>query len=895
MDDRQELVLLRTKLYSPSLPGEPLIRQRLMAILDHALEVPLTLIVAPAGYGKTTLASSWLARCEAPHAWVSLDAQDDELDTFVAYLLAAIELVNAEACRNFRRLAHDPTSVSDTVLASVFMNDLDTLEAPFVVVLDDFQAIHDSSIVNFLSHILAHPPRSLHLVLISRVDPALPLQPIRARGQLVEIRAHELAFSLEETTEFLRQNAPQWSSETRADRLFHRTEGWAAGLRLAVLADRSMEQNTDFDPLGSSTVDYLIGDILAQQPQHLQDWLLRTSIVENLNADLCTALCLKQDGSHPTATGEDILAAIIRANLFVSLLDARREWIRYHDLFQQSLRIELAQRYSPAEIEDLHARAASAYADMGLVDKAIKHALAARLTGMAISLVADDRHTLIDREQWAALERRLRLFSRDEIDLHPQLSIIEAWVANMHGHWHLLQQCLAGIDAQLTQVELPRAVADPIRGEVHVLRANLLGWSYDGAQLSEHAERALQLLPRDWGYARAAAYMLQSYAHLLLGQPQIAEENLRRRLVDSSRSQLPHHRSLLFFGLTGAYWLMLQPEEMESCARQYLAHGEQHHLPESTSVANYYLGILAFQRNDLEVAARHFAAGADASNLSTIHFQIQAVCCLALTYLAQARSDEAEQILQEHHQLMMERGNDNVQGWLKACRAEIALATGHAAAAVHWTHTSEPLPLIGLQMLYLPHLTRVKALLAQGTEHDLREARALLKQMEETARHAHLKPAVLALLPYQAALYERDDDRATALAKLEEAVRMAAPAGFLRPFLDPHLQLAGLLRELAATGTAQPFIVQILEAISERPGVKPTVVSQPTVDPLTDRELEVLGLLAERLSNQEISHRLVITQGTVKQHTHNIYQKLAVTNRREAVLQAVALGIIPTQ
>ena len=292
--------------------------------------------------------------------------------------------------------------------------------------------------------------------------------------------------------------------------------------------------------------------------------------------------------------------------------------------------------------------------------------------------------------------------------------------------------------------------------------------------------------------------MLEGYANLLIGQGRLAEKAQRHNLSDGFVGQMPHHKLLLFFGLTGFHWLSLDIQALESIARQYLSHGQKFDLPETTSVADYCPGIIAYLHSDLEVATLHFAVGAYSSYTASIHFQLQEICCLALAYLADDRLEKAEVLLCDQQSEMLERGGATALTWLRACAAEIALARGELPKAVQRAQSYQPFPAVGLQMLYFPQLTWVKVMLAQGTDESLQKAAAALSQLLEIVRNAHPKPTLLALLPYLALVHDRAGDRSLALAELTEAIHLAEPNGRLPVFVDPGRRMAHLLRSLAA-------------------------------------------------------------------------------------------------
>ncbi len=446
------------------------------------------------------------------------------------------------------------------------------------------------------------------------------------------------------------------------------------------------------------------------------------------------------------------------------------------------------------------------------------------------------------------------------------------------------------------------------------MRANLLGWSYNGQQVLHHAERALGLLPHQWRYAYTTAHMLIGFGELLSGHSDRAVARIRQGLADPIVVSQPQHKAMLLFGLTGAYWVDLNFDDMHQVARQYLAVSQEYRLSEATAVAQYYLGCIHYLLNDLLAAETHFSAVAHTPYTISLNWHTQGVCGLALTYRALGKVERASELLTEFQSRLIERNNFALLEVVKACQAELALSQGDIAKAVRWAESYDPQPFVGLQMFYIPQLTQVKTWLAQDTAASRERAGNQLAQLAEISQKAHLKSALLAILVPQALLDDARGHESAALANLEEAIALAEPSSILRVFVDHGPQLADLLVRLRQRGVAPDFIRRILAAFPttddadadvRRPTraetepftvIPSSVVSRPSselIESLTDREMDVLALLAQRLTNKEIAAQLFISPGTVAQHTHQIHQKLDVHNRRQAVAKAKALGILP--
>ena len=426
----QPQMLIRTKLRRPRVPEGLLRRERLLDRLNTGLPRPLTLVAAPAGSGKTTLLSSWLDRCPWPSAWLALDETDSDLLTFLAYFLAAIETMFPDALDATRTQLDALSLPTVPDIAARLGADLEGVGQPFVLVLDDYHLIHHPAVHALLAALLRHPPPTLHLVLSARHDPPLPLAQLRSQQHLAELRSHDLRLTPEEIAAFCQLTLGRRPDDPSLARLAEKTEGWVAALALAArtltaapgLDARLAELSAD----NRYVMDYLLAEVLLRQPPALQTFLLQTAILERLSGPLCDAV------APPPAAGPDgqtCLERLAESNLFTEALDEQRQWYRYHPLFRQLLGAELPRRYPPAEIAAGHARASAWYAAQGLLEPALRHALAAADPAAAAALLAQQRQTLLNQEQWPRLERWLRLLPAALIDQQPELLLAEAWLA----------------------------------------------------------------------------------------------------------------------------------------------------------------------------------------------------------------------------------------------------------------------------------------------------------------------------------------------------------------------------------------------------------------------------------------------------------------------------------
>jgi ATP/maltotriose-dependent transcriptional regulator MalT len=877
-------------------------RARVRERLNSGLDRPLTLVCAPAGYGKTTLLSDWLADTDHPYAWLSLDESDSDLAVFLGYLAAAIRTVYPGGCARTLDLLRAPEMPPPDLLVTALANDLDALSREpgpadgrcFILVLDDYHLMHSEAVHALLTNLLQHPPRSVHLILSARQEPPLPLNVLRARGELGEIRVQELRFTPGEVAAFMHQ-ATEWPLDEQAIAILaERTEGWAAGLRLAAL---TLSTGTDVHgrlvelPADNRFVmDYLMGEVLSHIPAATQEFLLKTSILDRLSGPLCDAITGTVKAQW---NGRAFLEWLAQENLFTWSVDPHQQWYRYHHLFQRLLRSRLEQQHSPEEIAELHARAGAWFASNGFIDEAIKHALAAGDLTKAARLVEAHRHEAMNREQWLDLQRWLERLPRQTVDERPELVLAEAWLFH---HRAALPDVLPRLDrasALLQQTPLAEEARVSLQGEIDALTSQLIYWTADAERTLALAQRALAQTPVRHFYVRALAWLFAGAALQMRGELHGAIEAIGEGMREASLHDSAYCARLLIF-LCFSYWMAADLQSLLQTAEDLLQIAREHDLPESLDWAYYFRGCAHYQQNDPDAAEHDFAAVV-ADHVAAHGIVLpHSAFGLSLAYRARGLAEPARVTAETVVKHALKLNNPSIFATAKAFAAHLALLQGRESEAAGWARQADrnvrmaPMPLF-----YVADFSLVEILLAQGTPASLEEAAHLLARLHAIVEATHNTRFLIEVLAFEALLHDARHERSAALEALMQAVALAEPGGVIRVFVDLGSTMAALLNQLAAQPTAPRFIARLLEAFPAAPGPAPASSRPDLIEPLSEREMEVLALLGERLSNKEIAHEMGISPMTVKRHTVNIYQKLLVRGRREAVARAVELGILP--
>lgn len=902
------MLLLRTKFYRPSVPGDLVHRARLYETLNQGLRRPLTLIAAPAGYGKTMLVSSWLETCPYPSAWVSLDESDNDPQVFLSYFLAAVQSVFSGALQRTHLMLASATLPPLGVIAESLIDELDEIEEDFILVLDDAHTINEQSVFDLLAEVLWRPVNSLHVVLITRRDPSLPLANLRAHDRLVEIRLKHLRFSLEETALFVDRVIGSHLRRDAISVLAERSEGWAAGLRLAALTlryggdvDRGM---AEMHVQNRYVMDFLVSEVLANVPREIEDFLVKTSFLDWLSGPLCDAV-MGWEGS--ARRGQAHLEWLEQANLFTVSLDDHGQWFRYHSLFRRLLSHQLERRLDPGELDSLRLRASAWLAKHGSIDQALTYALASHDTLRAVDLVAQHRHELLNTEQRLRLDRWLRMFSNETVADHPDLLLAKIWIAELsRADPTAILEMLEQVQALLDRKERTKHTQQ-LEGEVDLLRALEQGFAAgDPNDLIALTTHALATMPTEWYMARSEAWLYLAVAYQFLGDLERSRAVLETaRSEDRAEGSAPRMRN------TGVRmfvdWMAADLNGLQQAACQLLAVGEATDLYETRGWTHYSLAMAHYQRNDLAAAERHTTAVYELRYACHRISVVQSAIIQAAIHQARGQLDPTQRVLDEAQNYLRETRSEALMPLVQAFAAELAARQGDLELAGRWASTVGPhVPLAAMAFFYAPQLTLPKILLAVNTPTSRRQAAAALDRLHGFVSATHNTRFTIDVLALQALLRDVEGDEPAALAVLEQAVLLAQPGGFVRVFADLGPHMARLFEKMAQKKPVSTYVRQVLESCIaahlpvqvnpvSRAHPQPPPPGNQTVlaDPLTRRELEILDLLAQRYGAKEIAQRLVISDRTVKRHCANIYLKLGTSNRKEAVAVATALGLLP--
>jgi LuxR family maltose regulon positive regulatory protein len=911
-DQTTPTVLIRTKLHRPPVAVDHLHRQHLLDRLNHRRHRPLTLISAPAGYGKTTLASCWLESCASPTGWVSLDKNDNDLRMFLLYFIAATETLFSGACLNTQALLAVPDLPPTAALASSLLNELDRIEQPYIMVLDDYHLIKESVVHNLLAEILKHPPRSLHLVIVGRRDPPLPISRLRAQGLVTEIRTQALRFNEMEIATFLARLLGAQVDSVTAAALEKKTEGWVTGLRLAAL---SMRHRGNLDPKllephvdAQYVMEYLFTEVFSQQPPEIIRYLLDTAILDRFCGPLCEAVCRPGVEPFPCELGgSEFIAWLQKENMFLIPLDAENRWFRFHHLYRRLLFNQLKLHYSSEHINALHKQASAWFVEEGLIEEALEHALAAGDIPKAIQLVAQHGHRLMDDQQWPRLERWLDKLPRDSVEENPEMLLFRVWL----NHTRTAGFALSALMTQLEKIENLISTSPPnlsikaeeIRAHCNALRSFQHYVAAEGEIALKLAREACKNIPIYHKRARLRAHIFQVGSYQMVGELETGLSIYLNEVKNNTNLTIGD-QAMYLANLCFIYWIDADLTAMLQTGENTLKIAMDQRIPEAIAFNLYFMGIACYQQNNLRSAEKKLARLINDFYMYMQLLHSHGSFCLSLIYQAQGQPDKASERNRKMMEYAIDTGNQRMLQITRAFEAELAVRQGRLAEASNLVKRFQPKPFLPPFAFYMPQLTLVKILLAQDTTDSRRQAADLLDELHDFVTSIHNNRFRIDVLALQALLHDTLGEESVALEKAVKALALAEPGGFIRAFVDLGPQMADLLKRLASQNVAVRYIGQILAAFStdkgraavgasDHPVAHPSHMSlHALVEPLTNRELEILELLAQRLRNKEIAAKLFISEETVKKHLNNTFMKFNVTSRRQAVDKALALGIL---
>ena len=894
--------LLATKLHPPRQRNRLVSRSHLVEHLQQGMECALTLVSAPAGFGKTTLLTQWLVERSIPVAWFALEQDDNDPVRFISYLIAALRVIDAHLGTTALALLRAPQPPQAETVMSLLCNDL--MRSPtgdFALVLDDYHIIAAEPIHRALTFLVEHLPPQMHLIIATRADPPLPLSRLRARGQLTELRIAELRFRADEADAFLEEVMGLHLTPQDVTTLQTRTEGWIAGLQLAALSLQGRPDVSGFLPTFTGShrfvLDYLSEEVLSRQPASVQTFLLQTSILSRLTGSLCDAVTGLEES-------QAMLEALDRANLFVTALDDERQWYRYHHLFADLLQSR-PQQTAPSLVPELHRRASTWYEQHDLIIEAVHHArLSPDVEGM-IRLIEQHTHSLALRDQAHTVLNWLHALPEELVRTHPRLCFSQALLLMFTGQLAEALQRLQNAEQSSSHITSTDE-AQAFLNQIATVQSYILFFQGDLATSVTLAEQASDQLAERPVQVQEATSVIADHRLLLSGDVRHVGEQRVARLASPLESMSDVFAMGVFVHLTS---ILLQARLLRLQGRLQRAAAIYEQMAQVQAGQGgalihpgycFGLGELLYEWNDLDTAERLLEQGMEMLRgpLTLAADSIaQGYATLARLYQARNKNTNALALVETFARLSDARQFAPAQlDFASAVRSQLELMGGHLAAAIHWADASGLSALDDLAYSReREYLTFARVRISQGRLDPagpiLSEALRLLERLREDAEEKARLGSVLEILILQALALSAQGKGTEALTVLQRALAQASPEGYIRLFVDEGEPMVALLRHAYARGIAPDYVATILSAAGS-PTLAAPSPSGSLLEPLTERELDILRLLVRGLSNAAMARELVITVGTVKSHVNHIYGKLGVQSRTQAIARAHTLHLL---
>jgi LuxR family maltose regulon positive regulatory protein len=909
--------IIATKLYAP--PPRPTVvpRPRLVERLDEGLHRKLSLVCAPAGFGKSTLLSAWVAGSDRQVAWLSLDEGDNGPTRFLSYLVAALRTVASDVGEGALGALGSPQPPPTESVMTALLNEITTVPFDIVLILDDYHVIDAKAVDEALAFLIENLPPQMHLVIATREDPQLPLARLRARDQLTEVRARDLRFTSSEAAEFLDEAMGLELSAEEVVALEERTEGWIVGLQLAALSMQGREDASGFIRTFAGDnryiVDYLAEEVLQRQPTPTRSFLLQTSILDRLSGPLCEAVTGQEDGSG-------MLEVLERGNFFVVPLDDKRHWYRYHHLFADVLSAHLMQQ-QPDRVPTLHRRASEWYEHNGSAADAIRHALAAEEFKRAANLVELVWPAMRRSRREAILLGWLQALPKELLQFRPVLSAAYAHVLLAMGEREGVEERLRDAEWCLNTTEEMRARRDTpaaemvvvddeafhrLPGQIAIARAGLALARGDVPGTVTYARRALDLAPGDDHLTRGGASGFLGLAYWTGGDLEAAHQ----RYADGMESlQKAGNISDTIGGAIMLANIRIAQGRLREAMSTYergLRLATAQGAPVLRGAADMHVGMsqLLRERDDLGAATQHLLRSKElGEHMGFPPYPYRWRVAMARIREARGDLDGALDLLDEAERLYVIDFSPNVRP-VPALRARVWLKQGRLDEALGWARERGLSAHDDLGYLCeFEHVTLAGVLLARY-ENDragrsILDAMGLLERLLKAAEEGERTGSVIEILLLQALAHNTQGNCPSALVPLERALTLAEPEGYVRTFVDEGPPMEQLLLDAAAHRIMLGYTGKLLAAFGAEPpgraGESPlptSPASQPLIERLSERELEVLRLFGTELSGPEIASELVVALSTVRTHTKSVYRKLGVNNRRAAVKRAAELGLM---
>lgn len=908
--------IISTKFYRPIIAVDYIERKSLCSVLDNTKYNAFTLISAPAGYGKSMLVSYWLVKTKSLYTWISLDKSDNHLHQFLTYLFVGITREIAMPLPDFEAIIQATELPSVENIAEVLLKELDLINNTFFLVLDDYHYIHNQQIHDLLSLIIRFPSQNMNLILISRKDPPIDYNHLRAYGRMNEIRAEELSFSKEETNLFVSNNLGKNNKESLSV-LFAESEGWITALRmLLLLIDSGQDQEMQlqgFKKQGLSVLDYLFLEVLDSIDKKYESIILKLSLLNRFNNDLIDVLLKNDRNQEDLGGGQGVIDYLIKTNLFIIQLDNKHEWFRFHHLFQDELKLVFHRKENLNEINKYLIEVSKWFQSKGLINEALDYALRGNKVKRAVKIIEDARITFLDNDNFFVLKQWLDKLPRKEVSNSPVLLLTECWLDYYAFRFDSVSKKLN----RLKSLESQSNYKNLINAEMLFFQVWTNYWQGNSREALSLIEECLSLIPKDTNFE---LFKGDAYIYYALCLHEIKRTKYAKEFISNKISEHPTQSGMLFSRLCASYSFVglvdIDFEIVDNIRSVWRRDAETRNNLYLQNWVDFCNGLMAFQKLDFQIAKPIFEK--ISNNMFAAHLgQVtSSVVGQAIIYGIENNVKQANSLLTEFEQFVLETENSISNEIAKSGKARLAILTGNKAEVSKWINSFNPNSFSPALWAWLeaPIITYCKALIFVGSEVFMKKSQKLVNELICQQENLNNKFQLVELYLLAGIIHHYFGNIKASTIAIEKAIEFASKVNFYRPFLELSRFLFNIKDLKFSTNSSLFFWQKMQNIFSNYSYLHQNFNEQEInnnifnkrdinsfsnnssqaslIESLTNRELEVLKLLAKGIRNIEIADILFLSEGTVKKHVYNITHKLGTKNRLSCVRKAEALKII---
>ena len=899
--------ILHTKLHRPLITAEHVYRKSLIDFLSKNKYKPLSLISAPAGYGKSMLVSSWLDKCPSKYAWISLSSEDSDLATFLSYLQYAIEDIFPKAFEQFSQiLKGSQTPPLDTII-EILLNDLDKINDEFIIVLDDFHVIRNQQIDELINLLISYPPQNMHLVIISRTDPNLNIASLRAHSRINEIRTNELRFKRKEVSEVFKKLTNIEIKDEVLEHLFQKTEGWITGLLLTSIVLRDLkDENQILENIRTDTnqlTDYLVKEVLMIQPAKMQSILLKSSILNRFSAPLINQLISNSTVNNELEnTGIEFVNWILKSNLFIIPLDNESNWFRLHHLFQDLLQKHLHTTHSEEDLNNLHLQASVWYEKNEFYEEALEHSLKTGDNDLPTKIFVRHRTQMMNTEQWYRLNNWIKLLPVEIVYNNPLILLTKAFLYDYRGETHQNIDLLDQIKPLLENLAPNSENYEQAKGEYYSLLSEKFFLEGNKEMSIKSSSKATRYFKNYSGYAYSFALYWHSLSLFGDGNSEQAQQLLIESIENREKFDA-YNRLRLHLPLCAIYFMNGDFEKLEVIAKRALRLSKQIKLQESIDLSNYFLGSLYFHQNEFKKSLKHFTTLYENRYDNRLIYAVLGGFMTCFMYYDKGDYKKSRMTSSSLMYFMNNSKIELLNEYKRAFQVEMALRMHENTRAIELDKGVDYKIYPPFWFVFVPQLTSIKVLMKLSSRRSKHLVEQKISDLLVFARESYNVNLEIHILILKGLYLWNSNKKNEAIAIVSDSIDLAALGRFIRVYVDCGETMKIIIDHLPSYHAHKSFIHQIklafIHELKHNIQVNPLasklskVYSRESLtESLSFRELEVLKLLSLGLRNKEIASKLFITIDTVKKHLKSIYSKFDVHTRMHAVRRASHLGVL---